>query len=413
MAIKGWLKYGQRSLLLLGVFLHFAASAGLANPAPASAEALAARALAKECAIRLGMRGIFDPLEGRGLIASLNAMNAILEARIASGDLTPEKVFSEHLAFYAETQVTDKGGQQPVPYRELRLPHAYTGIYVPTGKKGKTIDPAVFDGALIALPGIGFSVSVAKSMMEITGTFNNGTNPSLFVSPEKKLRLISFPMDMPLNGMAEGAPYGLGHPDGVMAVLHHARLILGALYPGKKFFMVGRSQGGLNVLEYASRYTDVERVVALNPSSPDDHIYHECIRNHEEMALPENIEAARAKGFDCHFHAKSWTAHADYTPLYHVEKAPTLVPALIQLGDEDTSYPQPYFMDHWKAWTLVQPEHRRAIVYHGAHNLWTRVGGGRDESEKEKKEKKEKAERLFADTTRDITQFFIPSLFPR
>lgn len=404
MAIKGWLKYGQRSLLL-GIVLHSGLSALAMASGPTGTGVgfrpdPAAREKATACAIELGIRGQFDPLEGRDLIASLHAMNAVLETRIASGDLTPEKVFSEHLAFFVDAEVTDKHGQK-VPYKELRLPHAYTGIYVPTGKKGKAVDPAVFDGALIALPGIGFSVSVAKSMMELAGTFNNGTNPSLAVTDTKKLRLISFPMDMPLNGLGENAPYGLGHPDGVMAVLHHARLILGALYPGKKFFMAGRSQGGLNVLEYAARYTDVERVVALNPSSPEDFIYHECIRNHEEMALPENIDAARAKGFDCVFHAKSWTAHHDYTPLYTVLKSPSLVPVLIQLGDEDTSYPQPYFMDHWKAFAAAQSEMRRALVYHGAHNLWTRVGRDRD-----------KAERLFGQTTRDITQFFAPSLFP-
>ncbi len=408
MAHLGWLKVGQRLLLILGIFLF----AGLGNSAGATPLLLdpAARQARTECAIQLGIRGKFDPLDGVETIAALNTMNAILEARIASGDLTAAQVFTERLAFISTNLVTAKNGQkvpvvdkngQKVPYVELRLPHAYTGVYLPTGNNDEPMDAAGFDGALIALPGIGFSVSVAKSMMEIGGTFKKGKSEWLALSPNRKLRLMPFPMDPPLNGMGESAPYGLGHPDGVMAVLHHARLILGALYPGKKFFMIGRSQGGLNALEYAARYTDVERVVALNPSSPDEYIHQHCIIKHEEMALPENIDAARAQGFDCTFHAKSWTAHADFTPLYTILRRPTLVPAFIQLGDEDTSYPQPYFLDHWKGFAAAQNDRRQVQVYKGGHNLWTKMGRNR-----------EKAEWLFDQTTRDITKFFAPSIIP-
>ena len=133
------------------------------------------------CEARLAMRALHTAGNGKEkVITDLRALNDALEARLSAGTLTVQQLIDEGVIAWSDEPVTDKSAKaQPMPYRELRLLKAQTGAYVPSGKGGKDVDIRNYHGLIIALPGIGFSVSVARSLFEIAGTFNNGRNPAL------------------------------------------------------------------------------------------------------------------------------------------------------------------------------------------------------------------------------------------
>jgi pimeloyl-ACP methyl ester carboxylesterase len=358
----------------------------------------AQKAYELHCQDRLALRATLTAGTGKeAVITELRALNDRLEAAAAEGTLNVQQLIDEGIIAWSTEPVTDKTPKaQPMPYRELRLIKAQTGAFVPSAKGGKDVDPKNYDGMIIALPGIGFSVSTARSLFEIAGTFNNGRNPGLEIRKTgKRLRMITIPMDAPLNGMAESADYSLGHPDGVMEVLRHSLIVFQTMFPGKKTFLIGRSQGGLNAFEASVRFKNLAGVIPLNSSNPDPAIVAECITRHENMAKPENIDEAHASGFSCNFHELSWLAHEDYTRHYTVLKRPSLVPSLHLMGNKDWSYP-PEYTTSWRAWAEKDPKMRRIVVFNGAHNLWMRPRG--------------EGEALFEEVVTAMTAFMVEML---
>jgi hypothetical protein len=349
----------------------------------------AKRAYDFHCEERLRIRAMHVAGTGKEkVITELRALNDRLEARQAAGTLTVQQLIDEGVIAWSTELVTDKSAKaQAMPYRELRLIQAQTGAFVPSAKGGKgrdgvelgwvDVDPRNYHAMALALPGIGFSVSIARSLFEIAGTLNNGRNDALKIrNTGKKLKILTIPFDAPLNGMAEGADYALGHPDGIMEVNRNVLIVFQTMFPSlaDKVFEIGRSQGGINVLEAAARTKKIRGVIALNPSNPDPAIVAECITRHENMAKPENIDEAQASGFSCNFHELSWLAHEDYTRYYTVLNKPSLVPSLHLMGKKDWSYP-PEYTTSWQAWAAQDPKMRRMAYFNGAHNLWMRPRG--------------------------------------
>ncbi len=394
-----------RPLLLIGT-LFFGCLADAAIGFEEDTERLAREATRRQeaavaytahCAAMLVARERYEAIPNAPEITALKEFNDRLEERIQAGEVTPETLFKEKIILLTGNPVTDNSkAAQPMPYVEVRFPHTFTGAYFPA-KKGKLIlDASPYDGVLTAWPGIGFEVSVAKSMFEICGTLNKGKHPSLTMSNGRKLKFLSIPVDAPLNGMGDDAPFNLGHADGVMQVFRHKHLILRVLFPNKKQFAIGRSQGGLNVFEAASRFGYLAGVVGVNSSHPSQAIVQGCVDRHESMARPENVIEAEAAGFNCCFHEKSWLAHELFTPTYRSTHLPSLVPALHLLGERDWSYPEEY-IGLWKAWSEAQPELRQTAVFNGAHNLWRVPRAGDDES-------------VFAGVLSTMTSFFEKAL---
>jgi pimeloyl-ACP methyl ester carboxylesterase len=340
--------------------------------------------VALNCPNDLFLRGSFDANEGAEELDRLRRANALLYAKLHQGPFSSEDLYAltlDGLPLVSDVEgpvMDPKNSQQTVPYRQINLPIAKTGFYFPVAKRGAPYDLKLFDGVIIAMPGIGFSVSVAKSLFEIAGTFNNGKNEALRISDQKKLRMLTIPLDPPLNGLGSEAPYRFGHPDAVMEVVRHAHLVLQTLVPGKPFFVIGRSQGGLNALEYAARY-HVMGAIALNPSSPDPEILRITIKEHEDMTLPENEARAKESGFDTRFHTLSWTAHHDFTPAYTMGSRQSLSPSLVQFGTDDWGYPQHLYRPYWEKWSTHQPDDRELRDYNGGHNLWMRPRGEKEE----------------------------------
>jgi len=359
----------KQALLLFVALFSALSSAATFGPTGAS------------CSERVAEAHLYDLTAGAEQVAHLHQINLHIEALMAEGKWNLAAAEKMGVLTYLDAPVTTKpnknGDVQIVPFKEIRFPFAHTGAYIPTAKKGAPIAQENFDGLAIALPGIGFTGSTAKSLFEIGGTLNKGDNPALEIAANRKIRMITVLLDAPLNGMGEEAPYAFGHPSAVIAVMHHARMIIGALFPNKTTFFIGRSQGGLNVFEYASYYKDVAGVIGVNSSSVDRRIFEGCIHEHEEMLTSEaKIAKAKADGFSCEIHQRSWRAHADYTPLYQYDRRPSLVPVLGLLGTEDHSYPQPLFRELWNAWAQQQNSMRRMNTYiGGGHNLWMRPKG--------------------------------------
>ncbi len=348
------------------------------------------------CPNLLGLRAEYDQQEGLEHLETLKRVNREMERLLSEGKLTlaslyDPALFGSPLLVDSNAPVLDNSGNQTVPYRQIDLPFAFTGFYLPTGKKQRALDLSLFDAALIALPGIGAEVSVARTLFEITGTFNKGGNEALSRGYGKpKLRVFSIALDAPLNGLASHAPYSFGHPDAVMEVMRHVDLIMSVLAPGKLKFWIGRSQGGINVLEYASRY-QIAGAIALNPSSPDEEILERTIVEHENMTLPDNSEKAVKAGFSVNFHKRSWSAHHDYTPLYRMGNTPSLSPCLVLFGDKDWGYPQELYKPYWQTWGAAQANLRALRYYPGKHDLWMRPSG--------------EGEALFASVVRDMADF--------
>ncbi len=388
----------KRNLLLTA--LLFLAQASLAG-GPSHSVSSEARDVGA-CAKALQFRQQFDVNEGVNEIEKLHELNDALALRESNGTLTREWVLEnlwrgQNIARLSDDAVSVHGPDLPeaeflaaqslanaespnalekAPFRRLDLPFAHTGIYIPKGpiqpqRNGATVFNARdYDGIIIALPGIGFSISVAKSLFELSGTLSSGKHPELKVSGNKALRLLTCPLDPPLNGLAENAPYGWGHPLAILEVVRHSRLILSALFPGKKIGIVGRSQGGATAVEYASYYSDIVGALGLNPSHPDPVIVEKTIKIHEDMALPENRHAASAAGFDINFHIRSWSAHADFTGLYGFVRQPSLVPVKLQFSRGDWGYPQELYAPAWENWVSQDTSLRSRDWFDGPHNLW-------------------------------------------
>lgn len=334
------------------------------------------------CPQLVAVRGKYDLSQGLADLYSLQSANNYLES--LRGGLTPELLYQMGVirdGNNPHTITTRKGDQAPTNYRQLMLPLAYTGVLLPNVINKKPVKTDQYEAVIIFIPGIGFESSVANSVMEVASTFTKVGNPAFELGDGRKFRAIGIPLDAPLNGLAEDAPYALGSPEGNLAVLRHAQLILEAFYPGKKIIVAGRSQGGLVAARYAMEYSDFTAAVGLNPSHTRRDIVEHVVAVHEDFDLMKKL------GMDPNIHPLSWNAHLDYTELYDIEnpQRETRVPTLVLLGTEDKGYPQPKYRLAFQEWVdpmQVSLENRdirsglrRAVQIPGGHNTWMRPNG--------------------------------------
>lgn len=365
--------YVKQHLLLLGWVVCAVSSANdsvSVDPKWAAADL----AYKNHCAASLVMRAKVNATDGIEHIAALRTLNDELEAKLEKGELTAAELFDRGIVAYSPEVLLNKQNQT-IPFRKLLTPKSFKGLLIPT-KKGKDINPQLFDGTFLAYAGIGFDVSTEMSLLEIAGTFINGSNPSLAITPfGKKLKMIGIPAAAPMNGMGSDAPFGIGSAEGMVEVLRHDVIIVTVLF-GKKPFVIGRSQGGLNAKLAASRVRGIRGAIGLNSSNPIPSIVQGTIDSHEEMAKPENVAHANACGFSCNFHELSWEAHRVHTSSYEIPvmHEPSQAPVLHLVGSKDWAYPAEW-LPSWQAWTAQQPDKRQIKIFNGPHNMWMRPGG--------------------------------------
>lgn len=265
---------------------------------------------------------------------------------------------------------------QTLPFKRLYLPCAFTGILEPK----KAVDETHI-ALQILLPGAGTTFSTAETLCDIAGTFhgrkskNRGkqreSNPNVLdqlFGADKKLRVASFPTDLPLNGMGSDAPFEFASKRGLMAVIRHVHLVLSKLYPKLPVFVGGRSQGGISAILYAQHYQDVSGAIAINPPHPDPELFQYTITYLEDKAdtLSELLHAPGVS-----LHQRSWDAYKRFTPSFNYPKGETLAPILtfVSLGDTFNLFPK--YAEALQAFADQDEKHQIEIVDAG-HNLWDR-----------------------------------------
>jgi hypothetical protein len=263
---------------------------------------------------------------------------------------------------------------QKIPYYEVLLPYAGTGLYFPNGETPDKLVNKV-DAVLVVLGGIGFDFSTAKSVVGIAGTFNKvlkgaqDFNPALPLIDGRPLSVLALPMDAPLNGMGESSPFLFGHPKMITDILTHAQMILSWLFPGKPIFFAGRSQGGANVLELASVQNRISGVIALNPSVAIPEVIAHVIQTHSDP------DSEIVRSLNLVPHPKSWSGHNLFTTEYTFLERPSRVPSLILTSRNDPSYPQEVYRPALEAFISSDQRLRRLAAFDDipsakAHDLW-------------------------------------------
>lgn len=280
-----------------------------------------------------------------------------------------------------------KADQRRVGFRQFLLPKAHTGFLFPhsvrktgpgIGKNNRSrdlVDPRTYAGAILLLPGIGKTVSVADTVTEIAQTFSKGGNEEFVMQNGEPFRALGVPLDVTLNGMAEYAPYIFGSRRGSMAMIRHVHLIVRAMYPHLKIAIGGRSQGGLLALAYGQTYADhgLVATIAANPTFPRG----EILREANIINSNPNEEELKAKGLDSKFHPYSWRSYLEFTERDYarVIDEKSLVRALVHVGELDHGYPQPGYTNAYRAWMALQPHGEFELIREADHHFWSRPGG--------------------------------------
>lgn len=262
-----------------------------------------------------------------------------------------------------------KDHSQPVPLRVRLFPQAYTGIY--QHRNPEMVVSERHQALFIFLPGTGARSSIAKSLFDIALTFQKTKRNLALQVNDVNIRAASFPMDLPLNGLAEHAPFFMSSSRGNIAVLRHIVLYLKIKYPGKPIFIGGRSQGGLVALEYARYYSDVAGVMAMNPSHSDQRVIDFSINtsvNDRGTLYKDEVKSPMTL-----LHFPSWAAYKAFTNKYTAHQNPSQVPVLLLLSRADPSYPQPLYLDLYRSFQAEQPDMRQVVEFPvDKHNLWAR-----------------------------------------
>jgi len=267
---------------------------------------------------------------------------------------------------------------QVLPFRRLYLPSIKSGLYEPT----RPVDPNEHRGILIFLPGIGAKTSHAGRILDITGTFHGHRSKNrgggeksadpfeALAEGGKKFRLASYAFDLTMNGMGENMPFVFASEPGVIEVLRHVRLILGILNPKlKNVFMAGRSQGGLAAIAYATKYSDVKGVVAVNPSSTIPDVVVASLRVHDN--------GGKVFEYKPLLHHRAWGAYQYFTGSFQTLERKSKVPTRIYISVLDQSYsdeqmPRSVYLNQMEGFVAGMPQSRSIAHFNYSHDLWVR-----------------------------------------
>lgn len=314
------------------------------------------------------------------MIPELTQLETINRELETSATLTRQELLKRNLIRTSDEVVyrvgSTNGPGQQLPFTKLYLPMAFTGILEPK----KAVDQT-HRAIQILLPGTGTTFSVAETLCDVAGTFhgrkskNRGagrkTSQSLLstvLPPGENFRVASFPTDLPLNGMGEGAPFEFASKTGLMLVIRHVQLILSHLYPERPTFVVGRSQGGVAAILYAQHYDDVAGAIAVNPPHPDPELFDFTVKYLEDKAAVL-ADLLHAPGVS--LHEQSWKAYKTFTPSFDYPSSPSLSPILtfVSLGDPFNLFPK--YADAQKKFAETDVKNQVHILDAG-HNLWDR-----------------------------------------
>ncbi len=299
---------------------------------------------------------------------------AQLNAEIESGALNVTDLVQRQILVETDTKLYKlRDGQamldQPVPFRQILLPFAHTGVYLPKSiHLGHKLPKGHYKGFVILMPGIGTQISNAQNLFDIGSTLQKGKR-------EPRLRVLPLLLDSTLGGMQFEAPAAWADHEHSVEVVRHVAAIASVLFPELRGQVWGRSQGGLIALEFAgSKHLETPRnisgVIAVNPPYPTQHMVEESIRLTEKCF---NGDGAFDKGVILSFN-HSWKVYREVTPHFHCLRRTSKVPALLLLGSEDGGYPQPDHLEVWKTFAS-HSDLRQTKVYQAGHNLWSRESG--------------------------------------
>lgn len=280
---------------------------------------------------------------------------------------------------------------QTVPLRKMLLPYVSSGAYIPQNgiyqPKAKVAE-ANPDSILIALPGIGTNKSNALSLVPLLLRFSKASDDSIAEIKEgdsrpRKARTLALGLDSTGTGLASASAGDYNSPEYSVEMLRHNVLIMKLLFPETPVFIGGRSQGGLQSLEFASRYDDAAGVFAVNPSSTDPTLHNYTILKTEESDF---IKSA-GLGEDTKLHDEAWGAFKVETLRFSYPTRAPRAPVHILLGKKDLSYAlAPNESDSetnpisgryersFADYSSQHPDHVRVASWEdGGHELWSGI----------------------------------------
>lgn len=251
------------------------------------------------------------------------------------------------------------------------LPHIATGAYIPQAgiyqPKAKVAE-ATPDSILIMLPGVGSTKSHALSLLPVLSRFSKALDASIAEikvenSRSRKARTLAIGLDSTGQGLANGPATLFNSPEYSVEMIRHNVLIMKLLFPEVPVFVGGRSQGGLQALEYASRYNGVAGIFALNPTSIDPLLHAHTINIHEGVSLSESFGMGQIE-----LDEAAWGAFKDVTLDFSYTSRAPLAPVHYLVGKSDPSYaPHPNDLDSEASRNIQGLNERNMSAFQSAH----------------------------------------------
>ncbi len=302
--------------------------------------------------------------------------------------------------------------QERLSVVEILFPQAFTGVYVndylldqndrgniervlqnafkPTLRvqveNKNWVDQRFHRGILVFAPGNGSDHSTAKSVVKIASAFHRkpASKGKKVAIVDGGLKMASFAMDLPGNGMGIDAPVDFLSEMGLGQVFRHVRLVLKHVYGDLPFFFAGRSHGASASLGYGHFFNDVTGVIGMNPQIPERELIDNMIRNLES---PDIMNTLFGRPVKLHWH--SWIPAKYFWYSYEFHKTKSQVPELLLIGQKDPTFSQVLAIDNSnpndpkailssvkarlaiKNYLHAQPDRRQALIVAGGHhNLW-------------------------------------------
>ncbi len=260
---------------------------------------------------------------------------------------------------------------QSVPLRKMMLPYISTGAYIPQAgiyqPKAKVAE-ATPDSILIMLPGVGSTKSHALSLLPVLSRFSKATDSSIAEikvenSHKRKARTLAIGLDSTGQGLASGPAALFNSPEYSIEMIRHNVLIMKLLFPDAPVFIGGRSQGGLQALEYGSYYNEVAGIFALNPTSIDPLLHTHTINIHEGVPLSASFGMGEIE-----LDPAAWGAFKDETLNFSYTSREPLVPVHYLVGKSDPSYaPDPKDLESESSKNIQGLNERNMNAFQSAH----------------------------------------------
>lgn len=182
-------------------------------------------------------------------------------------------------------------------------------------------------------------------------------------------RVASFPVDLPLNGMASNAPFEFASEKGSIAVIRYVHLALKKMYPNLPVFISGRSTGGAVAISYAQHYDDICGAVAINPPYPDVNLLEYTFVFMEDSA--SNLdEILNSSGIA--LHPDSWRAFKEFMPKYLYPTRKSLSPTMIMISSNDPLNLSPEYREILQKFVDNDCYRELKIFNTDKNNLWDR-----------------------------------------